>query len=483
MTKPAPPTVFSLVDPDVLRGGPRAAKPTAATSDSKSPPTATKRKRRRYPRLRRWARITAPIAWGLFIADNLVLNLDTVATRAFPWAGGILAYRFLFVAALLVAIVSFSRSRSFYGSILYVLAYPAVLVFWIIPKLLWKHRSWTALIGIVHVAVGFFGGFRRAVYVWASILLAWALAVTDAAWASYAALGIVALLFLWTAWTLVVQSLKPDKFLTAQTKLFKHWTGKPERFKLPEELQGKLRGDKFDEEDSNTVVDHAANAAVTYYMGHFWADRLTEYMKGRAFYIYGTISILRYYALFVLFLTLANRSLFNVLADQYLVIEPPSLVTLVQYSLATLGSSDVYGFTAIGDGARALAIIGAFLGGAIIPVVVVTLIQGYRYSTTGDSGRRPVGEMRKEADKVADWATESYDMTTEAIASALAKVGESSLFGALLVFSRVTEYDFGLPNLESTANRNSSGRPSQGNQRRSGRGHKGRARSRLEKNR
>jgi hypothetical protein len=472
MTGQSAQSIFNRVDPEVLR----RPEPTKESKPSKPANDARKRSRKR-PRWkwRRTARFLAPIVWVTILVNTVVVNLEAILVRNFPQYASVLQYRLLFVTAALVVSVTFWRSRSFYKSVLYVVFYPFVLVGWVIPRFLWGHRSWSAGIGLVHVIFGLVGGFRRGVYLWALLVLDVALLITATSWTAVGSLILSALLLGWTILSMLVQALKPDRFLRIQAKMFRWWTSDEERFQIPEELR-KPFGPKLDEKQSNLVADRAATASMTIYVGRFWADRIESYTRGKAFVVFGALAVLRYFGLFLVFIAIANAALYQVDGDQFVVSESPSWIAWAQYSMASMASGDVFGVTAVGDGARLIATIAAMLGILVVPILGVSLWQGHKYSTTNGSSDGPMDAIKKDCDRVENMVREAFKLPVHEVAKQL-MAWNNMLFGLLVTLSRFTDYDFGFPKNESTA------APSWATVRdrpRSHRGRRGRSRSRRE---
>lgn len=476
-------TVFSRVDPEALRGS--ATKSTSGEQSSTKPTTRPeKRNRRRYPRLRKWAVIAGPLFWSIFVIDVFIFDIGQLISQNFPEADSVLQYRFLFFTVLLATSALFSRSRSFYGSIAFAVFYPVVLAFWIVPNFLWRHRSWTTILGVIHVALGVVGGFRRGVLLWASIVLAVAFTTVGLAWTSIAALALAGMLTVFSCWSLVVQAFKPDRFLKVQQRAFSWWASDPARFQLPNHLRGKVNGPPLGPQESNEIVDRAAYATVTYYAGRYWADRLEDYTQSKAFVSFGVLAVVRYYGLFAVYVMVAVSALYDLDSTQYRVEDgPPGLVMFAQYAFASLASSEIYGMVAQGDLARALWTIAKILGYAVIGMVAVGLWQGYKYASSASSGEAPIAQIRRDAAKVGQWATSSYAMPIDRLALSLFGVGNGTVFALMVTISKFSDYNFGFPD-EDKLRANYQARAGSGLGaalgRKPGRGAKGRSRRRLE---
>ena len=472
MTGQGAQSIFNRVDPEVLR---RPA-PTEKPKPSKPAEDARKRSRKR-PRWkwRRTARFLAPVVWGTIFVNTMVVNLEAILVRNFPQYASILQYRLLSVTAALVVSVTFWRSRSFYKSVLYVVFYPFFLVGWVIPRFLWEHRSLSAGIGLAHVVFGLVGGFRRGVYLWALLVLDVALLVTATSWTAVGSLILSALLLGWTILSMLVQAPKPDRFLRVQAKMFRWWTSDAERFQIPEDLR-KPFGPKLDEKQSNMVADRAATASMTIYGGRFWADRIESYTRGKAFVVFGALAVLRYFGLFLVFIALANAALYQADRDQFVVSDPPSWIAWAQYSMASMGSGDVFGVTAGGDGARLIAMIAAVLGILVVPILGVSLWQGYKYSTTNGSSDGPMDAIRKDCDRVEGMVRDAFKLPVDEVARQL-MVWNNMLFGLLVTLSRFTDYNFGFATNESSA---TLGWAAVRDRPRAHKGRRGRSRSRRE---
>ena len=82
--------------------------------------------------------------WVLVFVKLLVYDIDVLLVNRVPWLAAIYPYKFFLLTAGLAAFWLVFGGRYVKKIILYVAAYPLILLFWHIPKMLFK--NWATLL-------------------------------------------------------------------------------------------------------------------------------------------------------------------------------------------------------------------------------------------------------------------------------------------------------------------------------------------------
>lgn len=135
--------------------------------------------------------------WVYVITKLFVFDIDQylVGTYA-PSHLWLLDYRSLFFLGIAGAAFLLGRYIGAVGSLFYILLYPVVLVFWRVPLLLWKQKSWNFTFHLLNGIFGFFKHIRYNMPLVSFYIIALVLViVSDSLWI-IAACNIVLLIFL-----------------------------------------------------------------------------------------------------------------------------------------------------------------------------------------------------------------------------------------------------------------------------------------------
>jgi hypothetical protein len=106
--------------------------------------------------------LVAALFWLYAIIKVFVFDVDvylvSFISADFVW---LLNYKLLILLALILVAMLVTRSLVLGGAVLYVAFYPFVILFWKLPKFVWKQQSWLFAFAILNAAIGFVRSFKR----------------------------------------------------------------------------------------------------------------------------------------------------------------------------------------------------------------------------------------------------------------------------------------------------------------------------------
>jgi hypothetical protein len=120
------------------------------------------------PRSRKWktlwavANVIAIFFWSYAIIKIFLFDVDvyviSLASPAFVW---VLNYKFLIFSGLIVIAMLVTKSLMLGLAVGYIAFYPLIVVFWKLPRFIWKKQSWLLLFAVLNSLIGLFRSFKR----------------------------------------------------------------------------------------------------------------------------------------------------------------------------------------------------------------------------------------------------------------------------------------------------------------------------------
>lgn len=106
--------------------------------------------------------LVAVLFWLYAIVKVFVFDVDvylvTLAGSEFVW---LLNYKLLILLGFILVAMLVTRSFVLGFAIVYVAVYPFVILFWKLPRFVWKQQSWLFAFAILNAIIGFIRSFKR----------------------------------------------------------------------------------------------------------------------------------------------------------------------------------------------------------------------------------------------------------------------------------------------------------------------------------
>ena len=339
-----------------------AEQPPAATPTPGAQPPSESRKLPSQSTFRRLDWIGA-VFWTyvvvkVFLADVDRLLLEVVA----PWSVEWLNLRIVLYVALVVLFAIVFRGR--WWMLLYIAAYPLVVLFWKIPAVLIRYRSWPLFFGVMQAGHGFFGSFRYNVVTKGIALIAMILIIVSN-WAPLLLLAAAYLLWhLGAAYIRLLQRIfSAQSFASVQRDAIVRVVSSPavETATLLKDEYKRTDLDKYDSASAQQVVLAISLGIIVNRALYLWAYELDRYQRRFAPSLgFAVVSLVSLYVGTIFTFAFVNEALLQVSPEQYAFASDPTLIAVMAYSAATLFFSAGGGIIPVGD----LALIFQLLAGS-----------------------------------------------------------------------------------------------------------------------
>lgn len=406
------PTIWDKIDASVgvlglVEQPPGSREPEAAGKGARS----AGRRRLRFA----LADIAGSALWIYAFAKIFIADFDRwVVERVAPGVIWLVDYRAFGFLAIATVILLLLRKRKAWWMV-YILAFPLVILFWKLPRFYYRRRNWVLLIGTLHVAWTCFRGLRFGVAVLtliaASVL---SILLVDLPWLLWTASGV--LTATWFAALVVAfrDAIAPSSFVRSQRSIMNRVLDS-DRFWNFVALEDRVKSaevERLDREQLNSVMTRASVGLITHRSGLVWAYQLDKYRRSGVSNLFSVISIASLILQAIVTFTFINLALFKLDPSQFVFDAEPGVPTFVYYAFGSIFVSEVSLLTPGGDWASALQVLAGFSAGVLGLLLVVTLFFGIRHARADEAATKAIQQMRRRSDEFARRVAQEFELVS-----------------------------------------------------------------------
>ncbi|MFM9553963.1 hypothetical protein ACKI19_16850 [Streptomyces caniscabiei] len=415
-------SLWSKVDLAVRNETEATAGESGAASGSASKP---------WPKWKVWTlNVLGFLLWVYVTIKLFVFDVDSYVVNEYaPWAQFAIDYKFFVIGGFFILLLLFSKGRRL--AYLYVIFFPLVVIFWKIPKWLYRFKSWIAVFVVLNAATSFVRHFKfNAVTRFLALLALVLIGVSKNHYVmatSAAYLGVYfVVLMVRTMWF----AIKPSHFLTAQQKLVKGLSGGS----LTAQLIGvnaDLRDDgvqKFNASQLSTFIGNLSNAVLVSKGVYFWAYQLEKYRTSAAALVVSAFSYASLYMQGIVAFTAVNYAILELDPDAFEYASSPSVLQIAYYSLFTGAGSSL---TPISTSATIVKIAINVIGPLFLAALVTQFVISRRQVEQDAAASEAVEGIKKAGAELELKFQEEYDISTEEAIEWLTQLGESLALKAI----------------------------------------------------
>jgi hypothetical protein len=371
------------------------------------------------------------VFWLYILVKVFVIDLDRVLLRAVsPGFESLVDFRILLYLAIFAIVLALGRRR--WLRLLYVALFPLVVLFWKLPYLFWRHKSWPVFLATLQTIASISVDLRYRLTVAAVWLIA-TICVLFVEIRLIDALAVILLVAIALASTarFIVRTIAKPSF----TALQRRWI---ERLLKTDQLRGLWRlTDEYSnpgiERYTDTQVQQVAMKISTGVMVnkllYVWAYRLDEYRRKFApALIFAAISFVWLFLTTVFTLSLGSLALDRASSNEYVTQGAPTLANFVVHTLAALMGGEAGAIQASGQMALWLQSLVTVIG--VIGLVSVILNVGLTVRRERDEAatKELADELRERAAAQEQLFIAEYSVGTDEARRRLETLGSGFTF-------------------------------------------------------
>lgn len=353
-------------------------------------------KRRKWQRYRTYLLDPVSVLIWLYIFLQLfVFDVDSSVLNAIVPGHPDLKY-YKIVIVVIVATVIVTLWKKIWVPALYIAFFPLVLIFWKLPRSIYKHKSAPLGLAVVNLISSVFIDLK-----WNTIAFAiWFVSMVVVLTIHVQFLVSISMALLFVAlirsyFRTFKYSFIPSRFVSLQRKLIGAVSKSPfltDSVKIDDELVS----DEVQVFSKSQLVKFTNNLglAVLYNRAvYFWAHQLDEYCDGQLPTVFSALSYFWLFLFSVLTFSLINIGLLHVDATSFTYVSPPSIIEMIHYSVVSFASSSIPQVASSSALAQSIQIAEEILG----PVLGITLFANVIYKVRE---KRQQGDLKQISQEI-----------------------------------------------------------------------------------
>ncbi len=356
------------------------------------------------------------LLWVYVFLQTFVLDVDERVIRRDLPAGNVLAdYKFLFFFALLIVVVVVLKRADAIRAILYVLLFPLVVLFWKIPKLLYRTNSWIVFFSAANVVATSVTNFKISLIAFGAGLLATILILAGSSQLPLAlGMVLVVMILVGAFYRAIRYALSPSSFLYTQSRAIERIV-ESKLLKNFVNVDDDLRSEDvetFNETQQSAFLTKLSAGVLTHRTLYFWAYQLDRYRRSTAPVVFSLVAFLGLLIGVVFGLTLLNDGLYGVDPSAFSYPESPSFFIFGRYAFASLYGNEISGLQASSDLANAISLASTFLGLGILGTFLLTLFNSRR-ERQSEAAQETIRQIKSHGAKFERLLLNNYEVSVK----------------------------------------------------------------------
>ncbi|MDA8117809.1 MAG: hypothetical protein M0000_10620 [Actinomycetota bacterium] len=373
--------------------------------------------------------------WVYALLKLFVVDLDLWMVEAYaPSLGWLVRYRGLVLLALLAIAVFACRRKAFLGWVSYIVFYPFVLLFWRLPKLLIKAKSWTLALALLAAGASFFRALRFTFIVASSLVIGTVVALAAE---SHWLLGVSGILLLGALVAVYLRTLiqpfraRPDIFSDkALDKIWSFLRSTLAVSKYPRDTPvEEMTADQRQAWVMNLQISVLYNRAC-YFIASKLSDLKRSHLNAAAY----ILRVLMLFCLTVWSFSLAALALFKIWPTDFRVSGSPAPFDFLWYGFHSVYGRMISDVVPVSPLARLLFIAANVFGALILGVVVIFVYNSVQSVRSGEKMEATARKIRHHADSLEAFVGKEFGMSVSDAVEQLAKT-EAAFIGLIYYLS------------------------------------------------
>lgn len=342
----------------------------------------------------------AALLWMFGLVKLFAVDIDRILVEAaVPSATWLLDYRLIAIPVFAAVVAGLFWRRWTLFFLVYVAAFPVIVVFWKIPAFMVKRRSWTLFMVALNTIANIIRDVRFFLLAGSlAVISAFLIVVATEDYLLVLAALCLAVVFLWSLVHVTVDTFRPSWFLDVHKRAIDGILSFTKSITTPPESVLAKPSDAVLNmaEVTDVVTKMQWTVAVNRGM-YFWAYRLQQYRQLQLGLLFNSLAYGSLFVASVLTFGLLNLALLKVDSGQFEYDTYPSSLAMFVYGLSTLVLSDGGGVAARDDVAYLLRFFAGLFGVCFLGIFAVNLFFTWRRDREDSELKDTVRTLRVRA--------------------------------------------------------------------------------------
>jgi hypothetical protein len=354
------------------------------------------------------------LVWGYIFVKLFVIDFDSlIAQHLFPDHRNLIYYKVFGV--IIIAAVTLLVARKALGWVLYVVFFPFVVIFWKIPRIIYRTRSWIVFFAVANAVVHFFQDLPRNFAVWTvSLLACLVILVKVHSGVVILAAAVFLVLHLFSSfYRAIKQSFTPSAFIRLQQNAIQQVT-KSDAINRACHLNDTLKNDsitKFNKEQLTALTTSLQYGIMANRGFIYWAYQLERYRTSGTPQIFAVITYFRLFIQTIFAFSVLNMAVFQFNPNAYMFSRPPGFLAFVHYSLSSLFVNEISGLSASSTTAMILKIAGGIVGPLLLGTLILNLMIGRKQSSQDSEMKSVIAQLKRQGAQLEAQIENEYEIS------------------------------------------------------------------------
>lgn len=378
--------------------------------------------------------VVALLFWIYAISKTFFFDLDHwLLSQYAPSLRWVVDYRFVWYLLILAVLVLIASRLGAIGLILYVAFYPFVLVFWRLPRLLIRLKSWTLALAVLGGIVALARSYKVTIVALACLVLGTVLVGSHIR--AFIGVGLVLLFadLLGVYAKAISASLRSSLDVFSSSALDKAWAFIRQPFTVDEKVR--CMSVEAMTEGQLQAWTNSLQVAVIYNRAcYFMASRLRDVRRSRLLAVVYMLRVLVLFGLNLWVFSFLNLALSRLSPGSFSAAGSPGLFDFVWYTFNALFGNGVAELAPVSSAARVLFMVSLAFQGLILLVVVVFFVTVVQSGRDDERMDEIVREVRTRAEMLEGELGSQFGMSVEQAVETLQSL-KAGAIGLIYFFS------------------------------------------------
>jgi hypothetical protein len=384
----------------------------------------------------------AILFWLYIVTQIFIFDVDAFLESSFPFVAWVVKFKFPFIVGIIALIWSFTKSVEILLWFLYITLYPLILVLWIVPRFIWKQRSWNLTFAYVNTILSTTKSLKYSVIIFALIIIETVLIIESS---SPSILWLAVGLSLITVASAFVHRFtlifRPSTLYQVHSNLTK-WIldfGKKGFVveKSIKDLPSETRMQTMSLSQRNTWAGNLQSAIILNRGCKFFSRKLEDYQRSKLTSVFYALNFLMLMAVSVLMFSLINFGIYKIHPNSFQLTTRPSFFIFFYYSANTIWGHGISEVVAASNLSRVFFLAELFITFLLV-VILITLWSSVRNEREADEIKETIAIMRKQGEEMAVFIREEYGFSVE---DAIACLVTLNMAGMMKVIEYLSQYE------------------------------------------
>ncbi len=353
--------------------------------------------------------------WTYFFIKILVFDIDVFIINEYvPFLKWIISYKFFILIAVIALYWIVFGNKELAKTISVILFYPFILIFWRIPFIFFKRKSWIGVFASIGITTSIFKNFKTNFIIFTTVSIALLFIIISSSTLLLHLSSFILLCYLTFHFFRKFKfSFKPSHIFSMQSDaIINFWRKHNDKFGLANELKDV----DYKEMDSSTLQKWSTSLQTIIIFNricYFFTSKLRDYQKSRFNVAIYLLSLILTVCITAIVFSFINLAIYK--SDPYSFNSIPrgNFLFFVYYSFNTLFTNSINDFYPISDIARFISSLEIFFGFLIIVILffLFTTILRDKHNEEIDSA---IVALKKQGQELESYISTEYKMDIDA---------------------------------------------------------------------